>query len=35
MQVIMVQQGLLVALLIAVSIPFFRRSDPYLKEEVA
>lgn len=35
MQVIMVQQVLLVALLIAVSTPFFRRSDTYLKEEAA
>ncbi|HEU5400291.1 MAG TPA: hypothetical protein VFU86_02975 [Terriglobales bacterium] len=35
MQVILVQQVLRVALLIAVSIPFFRRTDPYLKEEAA
>jgi hypothetical protein len=33
MQVIIVQQVLRVALLIAVTIPFFRRTDAYLKEE--
>jgi O-antigen/teichoic acid export membrane protein len=34
MQVIIVQQVLLIALLIAVSTPFFRRSHAYLKEAV-
>ena len=35
MQVIVVQQVLRVALLIAVATPFFRRSNAYLKEEAA
>jgi O-antigen/teichoic acid export membrane protein len=35
MQVIVVQQVLRVALLVAVSTPFFRRTDAYLKEEAA